>query len=271
LDFYRDSGAPAELLESVRADSQVAAGKRGSLVEEMHLGFNSIQAGLSGLHSEVASLNNKLDGILHRLDASERRIGDIEDWMDNVENVLSEVHQLREKCDDLENRARRLNLRIVGLPEGIEGRDPISFLEKLLVEVLGEGTFPGRVEIERAHRALRPRPKEGEKPCIMIFKLLRFLDKVCILRRARELGQLTFKNQKIFFFPDISAELQARRHEFTEALRLCHSLHLPFSLLHPARLRVSLQEGPRFFVDPEEAVEFLKQLPDPPSTLNTEA
>uniref|UniRef100_H2ZYI1 L1 transposable element RRM domain-containing protein n=1 Tax=Latimeria chalumnae TaxID=7897 RepID=H2ZYI1_LATCH len=225
------------------------AGKRGLLAEEMRLGFNSIQAGLSGLHSEVASLNSKLDGISHRLDVLERRIGDIEDRMDNVENVLSE------KCDDLENRARRSNLCIVGLPERIEGRDPISFLEKLLVEVLGEGTLPGRVKIERAHRALRPRPKEGEKPRIMIFKLLRFPDKVRILRRARELGQLTFKNQKIFFFPDISAELQARRCEFTEAQRLCHSLHLPFSPLHPARLRVSLREGLRFFVDPEEAVE----------------
>uniref|UniRef100_H2ZRR8 L1 transposable element RRM domain-containing protein n=1 Tax=Latimeria chalumnae TaxID=7897 RepID=H2ZRR8_LATCH len=259
--FYRDSGTPVELLESARADSQVVAGKRGSLTEEMRLGFNSIQAGFSGLHSEVASLNSKLDGISHCLDASERRIGDIEDRMDNVENVLSEVHRLREKCDDLENRARRSNLRIVGLPEGIEGRDSISFLEKLLVEVLGEGTFPGRVEIERAHRALRPRPKEGEKPRIMIFKLLRFPNKVHILRRARELGQLTFKNQKIFFFPDISAELQARRREFTEARCLCHSLHLLFSLLHPARLRVLLREGPRFFVDPEEAVEFLKRLP----------
>uniref|UniRef100_H3A6R1 L1 transposable element RRM domain-containing protein n=1 Tax=Latimeria chalumnae TaxID=7897 RepID=H3A6R1_LATCH len=194
-----------------------------------------------------SSINNKLDNFSQRLDASERRIGDVKDRVDHIENILSEVHQLREKCDDLENRARRSNLRIVGLPEGIEGRDPISFVEKLLVEVLGEETFPGRVKIERAHRALRP-------------WLLRFPDKIRILRRARELGQLTFKNQKIFFFPDVSADLQARRREFTEAWRLCHSLHLPFSLLHPAKLRVSLRDGPRFFVNPEEATEFLKWL-----------
>uniref|UniRef100_H3BE48 L1 transposable element RRM domain-containing protein n=1 Tax=Latimeria chalumnae TaxID=7897 RepID=H3BE48_LATCH len=220
---------------------------------------------LADLHEEVSSINNKLDKFSQCLDASERRIGDVEDRVDHIENILLEVHRLRERCDDLENRARRSNLRIVGLPEGIEGRDPVSFVEKLLVEVLGEETFLGRVEIERAHRVLRPRPKEGERPRIIIFKLLRFPDKIHILRRARELGQLTFKNQKIFFFPDVSADLQARRQEFTEARRLCHSLHLPFSLLHPARLRVSLRDGPRFFVDLEEATEFLKRLPDPPS------
>uniref|UniRef100_H3A5D2 L1 transposable element RRM domain-containing protein n=1 Tax=Latimeria chalumnae TaxID=7897 RepID=H3A5D2_LATCH len=202
-----------------------------------------------------SSINKKLDNISLRLDSSERRIGDIENRVDHIENMISEVHWLHAKCNDLENRARRSNLHLVGLQEGIEGKDPISFMEKLLVEVLGEETFPGQVEIERAHRALRPWPKEG---------LLRFPDKVRILRRARELGQLTFKNQKIFFFPDVSAELQAKRREFTEARRLCHSLHLPFSFLHPAKLRVSLQDGPKFFTDPEEAIGFLKQLPDPP-------
>uniref|UniRef100_H3BGA4 L1 transposable element RRM domain-containing protein n=1 Tax=Latimeria chalumnae TaxID=7897 RepID=H3BGA4_LATCH len=174
----------------------------GSLTEEMRRGFNSIQAGLAEIRSEMFSIDSKLDKVTQCLDTSERRIGDIE-----------EIHYLREKCDDLENRARRSNLRIVGLSEGVEGKDPVAFVEKFLVEVLGETTFPGRVEIERAHRALRPRPKEGEKPRIIIFKVLRFQDKVRILCRAREKGQLTYLNQKKKFFPDISAELQARRHD----------------------------------------------------------
>uniref|UniRef100_H3AQT8 L1 transposable element RRM domain-containing protein n=1 Tax=Latimeria chalumnae TaxID=7897 RepID=H3AQT8_LATCH len=215
--------------------------KHGSLVEEMRQGFTSIQAGLSDLHSEVSSINSKIDKISQHLDASERRIGDLED-------TISKIWWPR----------RRSNLRIVGLPEG---KDPVAFVEKALVEVLGEATFPGLVEIERAHRALRPRPREGERPRIIIFKLLRFPDKVRILRRAREMGQLTYQNQRMIFFLDVSAELQAKRHEFTEARCLCHSLQIPFSLLHPAKLRVSLKEGPKFFVDPVEAVSFLKQLP----------
>uniref|UniRef100_H3ATL9 L1 transposable element RRM domain-containing protein n=1 Tax=Latimeria chalumnae TaxID=7897 RepID=H3ATL9_LATCH len=225
----------------------VAGSKHGSLVEEMQQGFTLIQAGLSDLHSEVASINSKLDKVSQRLDASERQIGDLEDRVYHLKNMVAE-----DKCDDLENRARRSNLQIVGLPEGIEGKDPVAFVERLLVEVLGEVTFPGRVEVERAHCALRPQPREGERPRIIIFKLLRFPDKVRILHRAREMGQLTYQNQRIFFFPDVSAELQAKRRKFTEAWHLCHSLQIPFSLLHPAKLRVSLKEGPKFFLDPVE-------------------
>uniref|UniRef100_H3A700 L1 transposable element RRM domain-containing protein n=1 Tax=Latimeria chalumnae TaxID=7897 RepID=H3A700_LATCH len=229
------------------------------LLKEMRQGFTSIQAGLANLHSEISSINNKLDGVSQRLDASERRIRDVEDRVYHLENMVSEVHRLRGKCDNLENRTCRSNLRIGGLPEGIEGKDPVAFMEKLLVEVLGEQTFPGRVEVERAHCVLRLHPREGERPRIIIFKLLRFPDKVRILCRARELGQLTYLNQKIFFFPDVSAELQAKRREFTEARRLCHSQQILFSLLHPAKLRVSLRDGLRFFTDPGEAEDFLKR------------
>uniref|UniRef100_H3BGT2 L1 transposable element RRM domain-containing protein n=1 Tax=Latimeria chalumnae TaxID=7897 RepID=H3BGT2_LATCH len=213
--------------------------------------FENIQVGLAEIRSEMSSIDSKLDKVTQRLDTSERRIEDIEDRVYHLENLASEIHYLREKCDDLENRARRSNLRIVRLSEGIEGKDPVAFIEKFLVEVLGE-TCPGRVEIECVHHALRPRPKEGEKPRIMIFKVLRFQDKVRILRRAREKGQLTYLHQKIFFFPDVSAELQARRRKFTEARRLCHSMQLSFSLLHPAKLRVSLKDAPKFFTDPKQ-------------------
>uniref|UniRef100_H3AKU7 L1 transposable element RRM domain-containing protein n=1 Tax=Latimeria chalumnae TaxID=7897 RepID=H3AKU7_LATCH len=198
--------------------------------------------------------------VSQHLDTSERQIGDLEDRVYHLEKTVAEVLRLQDKCDDLENRARRSNLRIVGLPKGIEGKDPVAFVERLLVEVLGEATFPGRVEVERAHHALRLQPREGEHPRIIIFKLLRFPDKVRIPRRAREMGQLTYQNQRIFFFPDVSTELQAKRREFTEARHICHSLQIPFSLLHPAKLRVSLKEGPKFFMDPVEAVSFLKQL-----------
>nr|XP_014353709.1 PREDICTED: uncharacterized protein LOC102366391 [Latimeria chalumnae] len=137
LDFYKDPGTPKETSESVRMDPRMSDGKRGSLSEEMQLGFSSVKTGLTDLHTEVATLNNKIDHFSRRLEASERRIGDVEDRVEYLENVVSEVYRLKEKCDDLENRARRSNLRLVGLPEGTEGRDPVTFMEKFLVEVLG--------------------------------------------------------------------------------------------------------------------------------------
>uniref|UniRef100_H3A5B1 L1 transposable element RRM domain-containing protein n=1 Tax=Latimeria chalumnae TaxID=7897 RepID=H3A5B1_LATCH len=212
--------------------------------------------------SEVASVNIKLDKLTNRMEAAENRISDCEDRLYHVENLSAEIHTLREKCDDLKNRAHRSNLRIVGIPERLEDRDPEAFMEDLILKVLGPDVFPYKLEIERDHRALRPRPGPEERPRVMIVKLLRFQDKVAILRKAREMGAILFQNQKIFFFPDLSSDLQAKRKEFTEARRLCHYLHLSFSLLYPAKLQLSLDNGVKFFMDPAEVESFLCQLPE---------
>uniref|UniRef100_H2ZUL3 L1 transposable element RRM domain-containing protein n=1 Tax=Latimeria chalumnae TaxID=7897 RepID=H2ZUL3_LATCH len=219
---------------------------------DMRNNFLEIKAGLRDIKIEMTTVNGKLDKLSHRMETAENRIGECEDRLYHMENLTAEIHILREKCDDLENRSCRSNLRIVGVTEGLEGRNPENFVVDHMTTVLGEEISPKQLEIERAHGTLRPR--------VMIVKRLRFQDKVAILRKARELGSLTFQNRKIFFFPDLSLDLQMKRREFTEARKLCYSLNLPFSLLYPAKLRVSLENGVKFFTDPRDAESFLRQV-----------
>lgn len=59
----------------------------------------------------------------------------------------------------MENRLRRCNLRLIGLPEGAEGKDPATFLEQLLVTTYGRETFSPMFAVERAHlMPARPPP-----------------------------------------------------------------------------------------------------------------
>lgn len=46
------------------------------------------------------------------------------------------------------------NIRIVGLPESIEGPRPTVFFAELLVELLGNETLPSPPELDQAHRGL---------------------------------------------------------------------------------------------------------------------
>ncbi|KAI4827640.1 hypothetical protein KUCAC02_031023 [Chaenocephalus aceratus] len=76
--------------------------------------------------------------------------------------------KLLAKVTDLESRSRRNNIRIVGLPESIEGPHPSTFFPKLLMEVFGEGVFGEGVldsppEYDRAHRSLTDKPKPGQR------------------------------------------------------------------------------------------------------------
>lgn len=73
-----------------------------------------------------------------------------------VTRLSSEVEKLTEKCEDLEGRSRRHNIRVIGVPEGTEGPRPRDFIAGLLQEVLSLDEKP---LIDRAHRTLRRRPE----------------------------------------------------------------------------------------------------------------
>lgn len=68
--------------------------------------------------------------------------------------------QLDRRLDNYENQSRRQNIKITGLKVGSEGKDPVTFFEKWIPEVLD--MQQDRVKIERAHHT-GPALGEGEK------------------------------------------------------------------------------------------------------------
>lgn len=84
----------------------------------------------------------------------------------DLTSLKREMSTLREqminqekKMDEMENRMRRKNVRIVGLPEHSEGADPVAFLEKWFSDALGQDSFTPFFAIKRAHRApIMPHP-----------------------------------------------------------------------------------------------------------------
>ncbi|MGH0134895.1 UNVERIFIED_CONTAM: hypothetical protein FKN15_004461 [Acipenser sinensis] len=92
---------------------------------------------------------------------------------------------LESKMADREDRGRRNNLRQVGLKEGDEGSDPIEFLTKSLP--LWFPSLSGRaIEIMHAHRIYSYQAKSRDKPCRLIFNLLKYSDRQTILQAARK-------------------------------------------------------------------------------------
>ncbi|KAG7511462.1 hypothetical protein JOB18_000822 [Solea senegalensis] len=91
--------------------SQLVTESIGKLLEEKLAKFaNTLQA-----------MTTRVEGNSERLDEAEGRVSTLEDMLATTENKLREVEKklqtLTEKADDLENRTRRDNLRVVGLKE----------------------------------------------------------------------------------------------------------------------------------------------------------
>lgn len=62
----------------------------------------------------------------------EERIEKMEERMSTVKDTAMLHHRAQDlsaKCDDLQNRLRRNNLRIFQIPEGSEGRDTVGFVK----------------------------------------------------------------------------------------------------------------------------------------------
>lgn len=198
-----------------------------------------------------------------RVTEAETRIGRAEDIIHplqhSCEDLQRQIQQLAQKHDDLENRSRRSNLRFIGLPEGAEGTDPATFLEKLLINTYGRDTFSTTFVVERAHRMPARRPPEGAPPRTFIAKLLNFKDRDAVLRMARLKGNIPFQSGFISAFPDFSAEVQRQRARFTEVKRRLRVHHIKYAMLFPARLRVVGEDRVHFFEDPAMASEWIDQ------------
>ena len=107
--------------------------------------------------NKLAAIDTKLDGIQTTVTDHEQRISDLESELNQLQLLESQVTsmaddnaKLKAKITDLEGRIKRCNVRLIGVPEAIEGTRPTSFFSTLLVDILGKDVMP--------------KPAEGDKP-----------------------------------------------------------------------------------------------------------
>ncbi|XP_062919845.1 transcriptional adapter 1 isoform X1 [Mobula hypostoma] len=216
-------------------------------------------------YDKVMARQDKMDKKLQKM---ERAMGHMNDRVEKTENDLlvwnSERNRLLEKVDMLENFSRRNNIKIVGLEEGREGDKPIEFFQRWIPDVLQMEEGVRSIEIERAHRALRPKPKDDQYPRSILIKFLRFQDKERILQAAARVakdrkGPLIIEGNKVFFYPDISYELLKRRKKFNPVKKTLWEHGYQFTLRYPATLKIFLSGGEkRFFDDYQKAEQFVR-------------
>lgn len=112
-----------------------------------------------------------------------------------VTRLNSEVGKLTEKCENLEGRSRRHNIRIIGVPEGVEGSWPRDFVADLLKDVL---SLDEKSLIDRVHRT-----RCTGEALTLILRLHYYHVLEDILRQASAAKQFSFRGKRIQIFPTI--------------------------------------------------------------------
>lgn len=100
---------------------------------------------IEAVQLDMGLIRQDIDKLRSRATESEQRLSTTEDTMAEhgvaLRTLQTKVKALEYRAEDAENRNRRNNLRIIGLPEGAEGNNPTSFIEGMLRELLPEARW----------------------------------------------------------------------------------------------------------------------------------
>ncbi len=175
-----------ETIEPVSMDRLVSelTKQRNSIREDI---CGLIQECIGPLQSSIDAFRETVDDFQGRLVSMETRVGENFENLIAAEKVIKNLQtqnsSLLDRIEDLENRSRRSNLRIVNIPEGSENnQDPVKFVSEMLKEVTGTEVFDEPPILERAHRSPGQKPTDGQKPRPFVVCFHRFQDKERLLR-----------------------------------------------------------------------------------------
>uniref|UniRef100_A0A5F8G2I2 L1 transposable element RRM domain-containing protein n=1 Tax=Monodelphis domestica TaxID=13616 RepID=A0A5F8G2I2_MONDO len=177
----------------------------------------------------------------------------------NEENMEHLIH----KTDDLENRSRRDNLRIIGLPEDHDKR---KSLDIILQEIIKENCpeileQEGKVEIDRIHRSPPVLNPQLTTPRNVIAKFKNYQTKEKILQAAKK-KLFRYQGTIVRITQDLDASTLKKRKAWNTIFQKARELGLQPRINYPAKLTIFLQGKVWSFNKIEEFQEFVKKRPD---------
>lgn len=167
----------------------------------------AVQHGMEQLRLDIHSQT-------HKLQEAEQRIASVEEQLHQVTTSISTqagVPQfLLDKLEDLENRSRRNNLRIIGPPESYRMTSLMKLYSHHIPEALGL-CYPCVVEL--THR-IGPQQYQQSKPRPVIVHYLNYAEKHTLLQHYRKAKGLSIDGHKLLLFADYSVEVSKQRISF---------------------------------------------------------
>lgn len=277
-DQRRDSESVSEMLKDIKMELQSfrTESKQDMLKMREEL-RQDVRAELALLKAEVyqsiSANTEKANTLERKLTEAETRIAEAEKlnaaMNDALTKVMENYKSIQRKMTDLEGRSRRNNIRLYGVPEGVEGESMPQFVEDLLKKAL---SLPQdmRLRIQRAHRALMGKPGQNAPPRSIIINFQEYICKEDILKRAWA-GKVEYEGQHILFDHDYATEVAQKRREYGNIKRALKEKGVRFQTPLD-KIRIHWDTGVRTYGSAREAALELRkrgytvQLPGADST-----
>ncbi len=165
---FRDSTISRENIEEAIANGKLAFKEQQSTLDSVVTSAvrdavdSVLIPALRKLREDIQATNNSVKELREEFEAMAAAAKQTRDRVDSVQattredrnavtDLRNQLERLTEKMTDMEDKSRRNNVRLEGLPEGMEGSDVAGFLRINLSKWIP--SLKGRnIEIDQAHR-----------------------------------------------------------------------------------------------------------------------
>ena len=164
----------ADVVSSIRGEISIII--REELKSALAEDFNAIKSELQAMRSDIANNTAAIRTEIEHMNVDIQDMkGGLSTWSDEVVSLQStvpslqkQVVTLKDRCEDMEGRMRRGNIRITGIDERPDSSSPTA-VSKVIREAL---QMDRDIKIDRSHRIATPRTTgDREKPRVIIAKL----------------------------------------------------------------------------------------------------
>uniref|UniRef100_A0A5F9CE27 L1 transposable element RRM domain-containing protein n=1 Tax=Oryctolagus cuniculus TaxID=9986 RepID=A0A5F9CE27_RABIT len=218
------------------------------------------------MKNSIDQMKNTIESLTNRMGEAEERISDLEDReqerIQSDQRKEEEIRNLKHIVRNLQDTIKKPNIRVLGVPEGMERE---KGLEGLFSEILAEN-FPGlekdrEILVQEAHRTPNKHDQKRSSPRHVVIKLSTVKHKEKILKCAREKRQITLRGSPMRLTADFSSEtLQARR-EWRDIAQVLRENNCQPRILYPAKLSFVNEGEIKTFHNKQKLKEFVATRP----------
>ncbi|KAJ1130424.1 hypothetical protein NDU88_008777 [Pleurodeles waltl] len=192
-----------------------------------------MDASINSLTLETKSMRSDIAGFQSRVTGLEQHMGSLEAQVNVSQEREQDFLYLRSKLTDVEDRSRRDNIRLLGIPENEEGTDMQAFLSSTLQKITSLD-FDSPLEFQREHRIGPKCSDNSSRPCPIIACLLRHNQTHQILQVSCTHSPFRIDQHDIRITADYSKETNERRKAFLALRPWLRQLEMKYGLFDPA-------------------------------------
>uniref|UniRef100_A0A8C5WK07 Uncharacterized protein n=1 Tax=Leptobrachium leishanense TaxID=445787 RepID=A0A8C5WK07_9ANUR len=215
----------------------------------------------AGMHHELREVRVEVAGLTDR-------VGGLEDRAnippEAPPSLLAELSDMKRKLDDLDNRGRRQNVRIRGLPESVITDDIATYVDALFVTLIQDPAITS-VPVDRAHRVLRPMPPEGAPPRDVVCRISSGALKERVMSVARTQRQWLLDGHQLEFFQDLTPFTLAARKALRPITLQLRQRQIAYRWGFPFALHARTDGITAAIYRPADVPDFLTRLDLPPT------